>query len=227
MKIIKSKYNALLKSISTKIQDARKTTANAKNVELVKANLKIGRHFIEFERHGEERAEYEKAFLTRISRDLQKIYGAGFGRHNLQDMRRFYLTYSKWQTVSAKFCCSHYIALMSISDTSARKFYEKQCLIENWSVQDLEKQINSSLFERIALSRDKNGILQLLKKGNVIKKVDHVIRNPYIFIFLQIPKDYRLTEKNLKQKLITNIQLFLLELGKGFTFVARQYKLSL
>lgn len=143
------------------------------------------------------------------------------------DMRRFYLAYEKWQTVSAKLSWSHYIALIGITDNLSRRFYEKQCVSDNWSVRELERQINSSLFERLSLSRDKKGILQLSQKGHVVSSIDDAIKNQYIFDFLKIPQSYKVTEKHLEQKIIDNLQFFLLELGKGFTFVARQYKISL
>jgi predicted nuclease of restriction endonuclease-like (RecB) superfamily len=129
--------------------------------------------------------------------------------------------------VPAKLSWSHFVTLIGISDVIARKFYEKQTINENWSYRELERQINSSLFERLSLSRDKKGILQLAKKGHVISSVDDAIKNPYVLDFLKIPQSHKVTEKQLEQKIIDNLQLFLLELGKGFTFVARQYKLSL
>ncbi len=227
MKLSKAKYNLLLKNIASSINTARQNAAKVVNTELVKANWEIGRHIVKFEQQGEERAEYGSAILSSLSRDLQKLHGKGFGRRNLLDMRRFYLAYGKWQTVSAKFSWSHYVALIGVTHDISRNFYEKQCLLENWSVRELERQINSSLFERLALSKNKKQILQLAKKGNVIKKSEHIIRDPYVLDFMQIPVAHKLTEKNLEQKLITNLQLFLLELGKGFAFVARQYKISL
>jgi predicted nuclease of restriction endonuclease-like (RecB) superfamily len=227
VKISKTKYNLLLKNIGVSIKTARQDAAKAINTELVKANWEIGRHLIQFEQQGEERAEYGSALLTSISRDLQKLHGQGFGRRNLLDMRRFYLAYPKWQTVSAKFSWSHYVALIGISNDIGRHFYEKQCVIENWSVRELERQINSSLFERLALSKNKKQILQLSKKGNVIRSSEHIIRDPYVLDFMQIPIAHKLNEKGLEQKLISYLQLFLLELGKGFAFVARQYKISL
>ncbi len=227
LKISKSKYNALIKNIGVSIECARQVAFKTVNAELVKANWEIGRHLVQFEQQGNERAEYGSALLTKLSADLQKIHGKGFGRRNLLDMRRFFLCYPKWQTVSAKLSWSHYVALLGITNDIGRAFYQKQCIIENWSMRELERQINASLFERLALSKNKKQILQLSKKGNVVKKSEHIIKDPYVLDFMQIPMSSRLTEKNLEQKLISNIQLFLLELGKGFAFVARQYKLTI
>lgn len=227
MKPVKLKYEKLLANIGLTIERARENAVRAINTELVKANWEIGRHIIEYEQHGEERAEYGTALLTSLSKDLRKKYGTGFGRRNILDMRRFYLTYQKWQTVSAKLSWSHYIALVGISNDTSRKFYEKQTINENLSVRELERQIDSSLFERLALSKDKKGVLQLSAKGHIVSHPEQIVKDPYVLDFLKIPQSRRMTEKHLEQKIIDNLQMFLLELGKGFTFVARQFKISL
>ena len=157
MKLVKPKYEKLLADIGLTIETARQNAVRAINTELVKSNWEIGRHIIEFEQHGQDRAEYGSDLLARLSKDLQHRYGKGFGRRNILDMRRFYLTYQKWQTVSAKLSWSHYIALIGISNDTSRKFYEKQAINETLSVRELERQIDSSLFERLAISKDKKG----------------------------------------------------------------------
>jgi predicted nuclease of restriction endonuclease-like (RecB) superfamily len=199
----------------------------AVNTELVRANWEIGRHIVEFEQHGHERAEYGSDLLVRLSKDLKLRYGKGFGRRNVLDMRRFYLTFPKWQTVSAKLSWSHFIVLLGVSDDATRKFYEKQAIHENWSKRELERQLDSSLFERLALSRDKKGVLRLSEKGHIANNPIEVIKDPYVLDFLKIPQNNRVTEKHLEQKIIDNLQLFLMELGKGFAFVGRQYKFSI
>jgi predicted nuclease of restriction endonuclease-like (RecB) superfamily len=223
----KKKYSDLLDSIGQTIETAREHAAKAVNTALVKANWEIGRHIVEFEQHGNERAEYGSDLLARLSKDLKLRYGKGFGRRNVLDMRRFYLAYPKWQTVSAKLSWSHFIVLLGISDDTARRFYEKQAIHENWSKRDLERQVDSSLFERLALSRDKKGVIQLSEKGNVANNATALIKDPYVLDFLKISQSNRVTEKHLEQKIIDNLQMFLLELGKGFAFVGRQYKISL
>ena len=124
MKLRKPKYENLLTEIGIAIESARQLAIRAVNTFLVKANWEIGRHIVEYEQHGQERAEYGSDLLARLSADLRKRYGKGFGRRNILDMRRFYLAYQKWQTVSAKLSWSHYIALIGITDDTARKFYE-------------------------------------------------------------------------------------------------------
>lgn len=227
MKIGKNKYIQLLDNIGSTIEQARQNAIKVVNTELVKANWEIGRHIVEYEQGGQERAEYGSALLTKLSKDLRERYGKGFGRRNILDMRRFYLAYEKWQTVSAKLSWSHYIALIGISDDTARKFYEKHTLNENLSVRELERQINSSLFERLALSKDKKGVLQLSEKGLIVSQAMEAVKDPYVLDFLKIRQSNKVTEKDLEQRIIDNLQLFLLELGKGFAFVARQFRVSL
>src|SRR5215217_4322141 len=161
MKLRKLKYEKLLADIGLAIQTARQNAIKAINTELVKANWEIGRHIVEYEQHGEERAEYGSELLGRLSKDLRQRYGKGFGRRNVLDMRRFYLAYPKWQALPAKLSWTHFVALLGISDETARKFYENQAMYENWSYRELERQIDSSLFERLALSKDKKGVLKL------------------------------------------------------------------
>ncbi|MCB0537319.1 MAG: DUF1016 family protein [Bacteroidetes bacterium] len=227
MKVSKVKYNELLDNIGLTIEQARENAFRAVNTELVKANWEIGRHIVEYEQHGQERAEYGSELLSRLSKDLRQRYGKGFGRRNILDMRRFYLAYQKWQAVPAKLSWTHFVTLLGVSDDTARKFYEKQAILENWGYRELERQIDSSLFERLALSKDKKGVLQLAEKGHIVSEPTEVIKDPYVLDFLQIPQSHRMTEKILEQKIIDNLQQFLLELGKGFTFSARQYKISL
>lgn len=220
-------YNELLDNIGSTIETARQNAVKAVNSELVKANWEIGRHIVEFEQLGQERAEYGSGLLARLSKDLKYRFGKGFGRRNILDMRRFYLSYQKWQAVPAKLNWTHIVTLLGVSDDHARKFYEKQTVLENWGYRELDRQINSALFERLALSKDKKGVLQLAEKGHIITDSTEAIKDPYVLDFLKLPQSNQVTEKALEQKIIDNLQMFLLELGKGFAFVGRQYKISL
>ncbi len=137
------------------------------------------------------------------------------------------LTYEKWQAVPAKLGWTHFIILLSISSDTARSFYEKKTIQENWSTRELERNLGSSLFERLALSRNKKEVLKLSKKGQSINHSSEIVKDSYVLDFLKISQSNKVTEKHLEQKIIDNIQMFLLELGKGFTFVGRQHKISL
>lgn len=227
MKTNVRKYKKLLTDIGTTIAAARQNAVRIINTELVRANWEIGRHIVLFEQEGKERAEYGSELITRLSRDLRHSYGTGFSRRNVLDMRRFYLTWQKWQAVPAKLSWTHIITLLGVSNEHARNFYTHQAINEKWGYRELEKQIDASLYERLALSKDKKGVLALSKRGNIISNPSEVIKDPYLLNFLQIPQSYRVTEKELEQRIIDNLQLFLLEMGKGFTFVARQYRISL
>src|SRR5690606_23377096 len=144
-----STYDQLLHKTAVTIEQARQIAVKFVNTELVKANWEIGRHIVEYEQHGKERAEYGSDLLSHLSKDLKQRYGKGYGRRNILDMRRFYLLYQKWQAVPAKLSWTHFVTLLGVSDDTARKFYEKQAVLENWGYRELERQINSSLFERL------------------------------------------------------------------------------
>ncbi len=225
--IMPNRYKQMLKKIGTILEEGRKRAYSAVNDVLVETYWNVGREIVEYEQEGKEKAEYGSALLDNISKDLKAKYGKGFSRRNVLDMRRFYLGYRKWQTVSAKLSWSHYTLLMGLSDDLARSFYEKQCIAEKWAVRELRRQIQSSLFQRIALSKDKKGVLQLAKKGIVIESNKDIVKDPYVLEFLGLPENHRYSEKKLEQKIIDNLQKFLLEMGKGFTFVGRQYRITL
>ncbi len=223
----KNEYSTLIDSIGSLLEHGRKQAFQAVNQILIQTYWQIGKRIVEYEQNGRLKAEYGSALLDNLSNDLKLRYGKGFSRRNILDMRRFYLSYPKWQTVSAELSWSHYVELLSIDDALERSFYEKQCVNERWSVRDLSRQMNSALFHRLALSKDKRGIMELSKRGLSIQKHEDIVKDPYVLEFLKIPESHRYTEKELEQKLIDNLQMFLLELGKGFTFVARQKRISL
>ena len=146
---------------------------------------------------------------------------------NLRNMRTFYLTFRNRQTLSAKLSWSHYTLLMRLDDEQARDFYIKEAEAENWSVRELDRQINSLLFERLALSRNKVEIKALAEQGQILESPRDAIKDPYILEFLGLPEQAAYSEKDLETALLNNLQSFLLELGKGFAFVARQKRITL
>ncbi|NQU18236.1 MAG: DUF1016 domain-containing protein [Candidatus Saganbacteria bacterium] len=221
------KYNKLIDNIDSLLQRAREQAYQQINNVLVKTYWEIGRHIVTYEQKNKQKADYGTELLDKISQDLRKKHGKGFSRSNVFNFRRFYLTYSKIQTVSGFLSWSHIIALISIEDALGRSFYEKECLSCRWSVRELERQINSMLFERLALSKDKKGVLRLAAKGQLVKNVQDAVKDPYILEFLRIPEKHQCSEKEIEQKIIDNMQAFLMELGKGFSFVARQFRITL
>jgi len=222
-----NKYEQLLNNIGKTFENSRNKAAQSINNELLLAKWKIGRYIVEYEQQGNEKAEYGSSLLDRLSKDLRLKYDIGFSRRSVSDMRRFYITYPNWQTLSAKLSWSHYVELIGIKEPLERSFYEKQCLSENWNVRELQRQKNTSLFQRLALSKDKKSVLELAKHGQVYKKEQDIIKDPYILEFLGIPEKYIYTEKEFEQKIMDNLQNFILELGKGFAFVGRQYRITL
>ena len=226
-KPISKGYDILIKDIGSILEQGRKQAYSVINTILLDTYWKIGKMIIEFEQKGKEKAEYGSELLEWLSKDLKQRYGKGFSKSNVYLMRLFYLRYQKFQTVSGKLSWSHYVELSGIEDDLERSFYEKQCDRESWSIRELRRQKDTALFHRIALSKDKQGILELSKKGHIIEKAEDIVKEPYILEFLNIPENYKYTEKELEEKIIDNLQMFLLELGKGFTFVARQFRITL
>ncbi|MBQ6926673.1 MAG: DUF1016 family protein [Oscillospiraceae bacterium] len=209
---------------------ARSNVARQVNNELLSTYWNIGRIIAEYEQTVPERADYGKQTLKELSKALTAEFGKGFSRANLQNMRSFYLTYEKCQTLSGKLSWSHYCELLSISDPDKRSFYEKEAVNSNWSVRELKRQIDSSLFERLLLSRgdaNKEQVLALAEKGIEIAEPSDLIRDPYVFEFLGIPEDKPMLESDLERALVQQIEKFLLELGRGFMFVGTQQRVTI
>jgi predicted nuclease of restriction endonuclease-like (RecB) superfamily len=220
-------YLKLVQSIGETIEEARNRAVKAVNIEHIRANWEIGKFIVEFEQRGNEKADYGSSLLENLAKDLRIRFGKGFSKSNVYLMRLFYIKFPIFQTLSGKLAWSHYAELLGISDDTSREFYIKQCEKENWSIRELKRQISTSLFERIALSKDKKGVLQLAKQGLIISGPKDIVKDPYVLEFLKISEEIRMTESNLEQKIIDNLQVFLLELGKGFSFVGRQYRITL
>jgi len=227
MKLTKSKYTQLLDNIGATLQKARENAIRAINIELVKANWETGRHIVEYEQGGNEKADYGSALLKNLAKDLKIKYGKGFSKSNIYLCRQFYIKYPKFQTVSGKLSWSHYAELLTVSDDLARSFYEKQAFHENWGFREMKRQIDAALFQRLALSKNKKEVLALAEKGHELVSAKDAVKDPYVFEFLELPKDSIIKERGLEKRLIDNLQKFLLELGKGFSFVARQFKITI
>lgn len=236
-------YRDLLSGISRIITDGRNTVIRQINATQVITYWLIGRRIVEFHQKGKERAIYGERILKQLAGDLSTKYGQGFSKRNLEMMRLFYLQYPIAQTLSAqlaggemipkalfakfKLSWSHYCELLKEDDLSARSFYEIEAAAGNWSVRELKRQMNSMLYERLALSRDKKKIRALARRGQLIAKPEDAIKDPYIFEFLGLQEKTSYNETDLEQAIIEKLQHFLLELGKGFTFIARQKRITI
>lgn len=226
-KLEHNNYNQLVATIGSLLQAGKQKAFQKVNTILVETYWNIGKQIIEFEQAGEERAEYGSELLKNMSKDLKANFGKGFSRSNLQNMRLLYQKFPIFQSVSGKLSWSHYAELLSVSDELAFSFYHKQTEIENWSVRELKRQIQSSLFERLALSKDKKQVLDLSEKGQLIQTTKDIIKDPYVFEFLQLEQKDQWLEKDLEDALVNKLGQFLLELGKGFAFIGKQYKITL
>lgn len=220
-------YSGLKSQISELLLLGRENAGRAINTILVQTYWQIGRHIVEFEQNGKDKAEYGSELLDRLSRDLSLEFGKGFSRSNLTYMRKFYFAFQKSETLSHKLSWSHYFEILKSDNHVEIGFYAKQCEKENWSVRELKRQMKSMLFHRIAISKDKQAILSLSEKGADIQSPSDIIKDPFVFEFLGIPNPTNYSENELETKLILNLQDFLLELGKGFAFIGRQYRISL
>ena len=216
----------LVDEIETAVSNAKKEIAEKVNSVITETYWKIGKYIVEFEQDGNVKAAYGSKLLTTLSHQLTLRLGRGYSRPNLNNMRKFYLCYENCQTVSDKLTWSHICELIKIDDELERSFYEKECYKEKWDVRTLRRQMDSALFLRLATSRDKEGILALAREGITYDKPEDVIKDTYTLEFLGLPEKERYSEEDLEQKIIDNLQKFLLELGKGFTFVGRQYPLT-
>ncbi len=220
-------YQQLLAQINSIYQEGRKQATIAVNSHLVQTYWLIGQYIIEFEQQGRATAIYGKQLLPQLSKDLSHTLGKGFSRSNLNRMRQFYLAYPKRAELPHNLSWTHFVELLKIEDSLERSFYEKQTLLERWSTTELIRQKKTSLFLRLAASKDKEGILQLAREGQSVSKPEDLIRSPYVLEFLKIPEPYHLSESELEERILTHLQHFLLELGKGFAFIGRQYRITL
>ena len=222
--------NSMILEIRELLENARKNVAQQVNTQLLTTYWNIGRIIVEYEQQNQIRADYGKQTLRELSKELTREFGKGFSRSNLQNMRAFYLAYEKCQTVSGKLSWSHYCELLSITDENKRSFYEKESINSGWSVRELKRQIDSSLYERLLLSNgdaNKEKVLSLAQKGIEISQPADIIRDPYVFEFLGVPENKPILESDLEKALVVQIEKFLLELGRGFMFVGTQQRVTL
>lgn len=229
-----NEYGQLLTSVTRLLEEARRASARSANVIMTVTYWEIGRRIVEFEQRGAERAEYGTALLQSLAKDLTARFGRGFGYSNLNLIRQFYLTYRPRRAIlqsptgESRFALSwtHYVRLLPIDEAHKRDFYEEEAKQAGWSVRQLDRQINSMLYERVALARDKGKLLEKAEQERVFPATpEDEIRDPYILEFLGLPELH--SEKDLESALVKHLADFLLELGYGFTFVARQKRLQI
>jgi predicted nuclease of restriction endonuclease-like (RecB) superfamily len=254
----------LFHQVAELLQNARQQVLRTVNSTMTYTYFEIGRMIVEEEQNGKDRAAYGKQVLKGLSEQLTEEFGKGFSMSNLEQIRKFYLIYSKSETLLRilqiqipqslitesdstktqslitkfknldsntlitffKLTWTHYLFLMRIEDEKERSFYEIETEKYNWSVRELKRQYDSALYTRLALSRNKEGILKLSEEGQIVEKPKDLIKDPYILEFLGLPELHQYSESQLEQQIINKLEHFLLELGHGFAFVARQQRIS-
>ena len=242
---------AFFKEIKDLIHSARATVARGVDLVQVYTNFEIGRRIVQQEQKGKDRAAYGEEVIQMLSERLVEEFGRGFSQRNLASMKAFYLQYQQREPIlqsstakllleeisssptdqsnrSRPFCLSwtHYVFLLSIKNPDERSFYEIESANESWTVRELKRQFDSSLYERLALSRDKEGIRKLAQKGQIVESISDVLKEPLVLEFLDLHESHRYSESDLETALIDHLEHFLLELGKGFLFESRQRRFT-
>jgi predicted nuclease of restriction endonuclease-like (RecB) superfamily len=225
---ILSESTPLFERVREILESARRNVARSVNSEMVKAYWLIGQAIVEHEQQGKERADYGKGLIETLSQRLKAEKLKGFGRNNLWYMRQFYLTFpEKLHAVRGELSWTHYRLLLKVESDSAREFYETETIAGNWSTRELERQINSFFFERTSAAKDKR---QMLEKGRTAEdkyQPQDFIKDPLILEFLNLKDVPDLNESDIETALLNHLQDFLLEMGKGFCFVARQQRITI
>ena len=234
---------SFLENVSEVLAQARKNAKTAVNLAMVYAYYEIGRMIVEEEQHGQNRAAYGKQILQELSKYLSEKYGKGFSTTNLKQMRQFYMVYSQdqiSQTLSDQFknlpavstgrkfylSWSHYLKLMRIDNIDERHFYEIESVKNDWSLAELKRQYGSSLYERLALSTDKDKVYRLALEGQKVETAEDAVKDPYVLEFLGLKERPEYSESELESRIIDHLQQFLLELGTGFAFIGRQVRFT-
>jgi predicted nuclease of restriction endonuclease-like (RecB) superfamily len=218
----------LCNTIKEVIQAARNNVYKAANFAMVSAYWHVGELIVKEEQRGERRAEYGGELIKQLSKRLTSEFGKGFTETNLKYMRQFYSTFQNSHALRGELSWTHYRLLLKVEKEEARLFYFEECIDSNWSTRTLERQINSFYFERMLMS-GKEGRMSVKKEAEGKKEEmlpKHIIKDPYVLEFLDLQPNKKFYEKELEQGLIDKLQEFLLELGKGFSFVRRQYRIS-
>ena len=219
--------NSLFEQIKNVLDEAHRQVARSVNTTIVKAYWQVGKYIVEYEQQGKGRAEYGKGVIKNLSTRLMKEYGSGFTATNLKIMRQFYLYYPKGHALRDQLSWTHWRALLTVQDETARNYYLQECVAGNWSTRQLDRQINTMYYERMMASRDKDAVrAEIEQTAPKTLQPREIIHDPFILEFLGIRQGEHFLEGDLEQMLISKLQHFLLELGRGYSFVARQKRIS-
>ena len=217
--------NGFYQEVREIIASARQNAVRSVDFCRVQMYWQIGRRILEEEQKGKERADYGSYLLKNLAKKLEPEYGSGFSYRQLQFCRQFYRMYPIANALRSQFNWTQYRLLIAISDDYKREYYELETMNNCWTARELERQINSQLYERLLLSNDKESVLAVARKERIPQQPQEIIKDPMVLEFLGLERKAEYYEKDLEQALITHLQKFLLELGNGFTFVARQKRI--
>jgi predicted nuclease of restriction endonuclease-like (RecB) superfamily len=216
----------LLKKIQKILEEARNKVYHTANIEMLRAYWNIGREIVEEEQKGKDRAAYGSALLEELATRLTDLFGKSFGSRNLRYMRQFYREFPKWNAVRSELSWTHYRMLMKVEKDNSREFYMNEAITGNWSTRQLERQINSLYVERLHMSKDNKRLMLDVDKSKEVMRPGNIIKDPFVLEFLDVKKCENLSESRLESALIEKLQQFILELGNGFSFVDRQYRIT-
>ena len=217
----------LVSDVKALIDNAKQKVVRTVDNQRVTLYWHIGQRIFEEEQEGKERAEYGKQLIKNLSKEIEPLYGSGYSVRQLELMRQFYRVFPITNTLCSQLNWSQYKLLIRIKDEDKREFYIAESVKNHWSKRELERQINSSLFERLLLSNDKKDVLAVARKEKLPSHPSEIIKDPMCLEFLGLEQKSNYYEKDLEQAIIDNLQKFLLELGNGFSFVARQKRIHL
>ena len=221
-----NEINHIFDNIKELVINSRNKVYQTVNTEMLNLYWNIGKAIMEIQQ-GDKRASYGDALLQKLSQKLTVEFGKGFSKRNLERMRKFYIYFPIATTVSSQLSWSHYLEIIKIEENAKRNFYKNEAINSKWSVRELQRQRDSLLYERLTLSADKEKILELSEKGQTLKTSRDLIKDPFVLEFLDIKENTDYLESDLEKNIIEHLKDFLLELGKGFTYVGNQVRLTL
>lgn len=221
-----NEINNIFDNIKELVINSRNKVYSAVNTEMLNLYWNIGKIIMEIQQ-GDERASYGDAVLDKLSIKLTNEFGKGFSKRNLERMRKLYLSFPIATTLSSQLSWSHYLELIKIEEEPKRKFYLKETINSRWSVRELQRQRDSLLYERLTISADKNKLLELAEKGQILSESKDLVKDPFVLEFLDIKENTDYLETDLEKNILEHLKEFLLELGKGFSFVGNQVRLTL
>ena len=227
-KLIKDniQFNTIFNNIKELVVNSRNKIYTTVNIEMLKLYWNIGKIIMEIQQ-GDERSKYGDSILEKLSEKLTSEFGKGFSKRNLERMRKFYICFPITTTVSSQLSWSHYLELIKIEEKSKRNFYFNECINTKWSVRELQRQRDSLLYERLLLSADKEKVLELSEKGQILKTSKDLVKDPFVLEFLDIKENTYYLESDLEKNILEHLKEFLLELGKGFSYVGNQVRITL